>query len=227
MTGVFASSSTYHPELEDSKPSKTSKSNLGCDRKFIEQNSAGASRRRKRRLEKANFFKPHTDIVHISLGSATFSIYADFLSWHCPLLVEECRHAPDKGETPRSLKDIKVNVFGLFVNWLYNDKLVNKRGQPPYQHRAMGVWARRRQEGVIQMKAFGYVYSNSKEGDGLRRYIVDICVLMMLSFSDDIKSENFPPELLQQHIFAASLIDQVKTEEGEIDVTKYHLKVEQ
>lgn len=170
------------------------------------------------------------------------------MSWHCPLLAEECQrdHAHKKSVLTKSLEDVDVDVFGLFVSWLYTEQLVNKRGKPPFQHRSMGLWIlanrlrmprlcndaldalelRRRQEGGIQTRSFVYVYSNTTEEDPLRRYVVDVCILLMPSFSDDIKTEHFPEELTQD-IFAASLIDgmKIKTEDGEIDTTKYHSKV--
>lgn len=115
--------------------------------------------------------------------------------------------------------------------------LANRLQMPGLANGALdALEARRRQEGAIQTKSFSYVYNNTEEEDGLQRYIIDVCILMILSFSDEIKTEHFPEELTQD-IFVASLTEQIKPEQtkaeqtkteedGGIDTARYHLKIE-
>ncbi|KAG4431914.1 hypothetical protein IFR05_012601 [Cadophora sp. M221] len=95
----------------------------------IRETPTGDVFQQKQKPEKPNFLKPHAHIVQIQLRSNIFPIYAEFLSWHCPLLAEECEQAP--GTLPKSLEDIDVDVIGLFVNWLYTEQVLNKRSQAP------------------------------------------------------------------------------------------------
>ncbi|KAK0123644.1 hypothetical protein ONS95_008658 [Cadophora gregata] len=198
-------------------------------------------------IQKPSFLKPHSDILKITLGSTTFAIYADFLWWHCPLLAQECQQTCSRELSflPRSLQDVDMEVFCLFVNWLYMERVINKRDEPPFQQRTMGLYviakrlqmprlandaidaleARRRMEGDIQTKAFHSVYDNTEDGDPLRRYITDVCMHFKPHISERHKKERYPDEL-NRDIFVASLTDLMKPEDGEIDTTKYHMKVE-
>lgn len=138
--------------------------------------------------------KPLTDIVHIQLGSASFFVYSEFLTWHCPLLVRACGTELGKPVVPEMLEDVDFDVFGLFVNYSYIEQVVNKLNQPPYQHRTIGLWilAKRLQMPTLanaaigalaerqklgernQVKTFRYVYGKTIKCDQLPRYLVDV-----------------------------------------------------
>ncbi|KAL2075228.1 hypothetical protein VTL71DRAFT_171 [Oculimacula yallundae] len=200
--------------------------------------------------EKPTFLVPHGNMIRISLGSALFTVYAEFLCWHCPLLAEEYhytmgQHHPENALVSRYLYDMDDHVFGLFVNWLYTEKVANKHGKPPFQHRLMELWvlakrlempglsnaaldaleARRRQEGAFRTKSLAYVYEKTKEGDALRRYIVDVCSFVP-SFLEEIQKDHLPEDFMHD-MFNASLEERVKTEEDEVDASRYHLKLEE
>jgi hypothetical protein len=153
----------------------------------------------------------------------------------------------DRPVTPELLKDVDLNVFGLFIQWLYTQSLLNKHGQPAYQHRLIGLWvlgrilqmpamqndaidmleARRRLEQTIQIKSLDYVYKNTASGDGLRKYLVDVCTPIMHTFSPGIVKDLFPKEFLEE-IAGAEF---VKLEDGEREkdmegreMSKYHVE---
>ncbi|CZS94359.1 uncharacterized protein RCO7_10142 [Rhynchosporium graminicola] len=77
-------------------------------------------------------------------------------------------------------------------------------------------------------KGFTYVCENTKEGDLLRQYILDVCNRMPWGL-DQLNSDHMPEELLHD-IFTASLGEQikVKVEDGnmEMDMRRYYLDVE-
>ncbi|KAH7418926.1 hypothetical protein BKA64DRAFT_751236 [Cadophora sp. MPI-SDFR-AT-0126] len=205
-----------------------------------------ASRPSAKMNEKPTLLKPHSEMINIALGQTTFAIYADFLRWHCPLLVEECQHAcardRDLPVVLKPLEGVGLDVFGLFINWLHMERVINKRGDPPFQQRTMGLWvlakrlqmprlandavnaleARRRKEDEIQTKAFHFVYDSTEDGDPLRRYIADVCLLFPPQISEEHKKERFPDELVQD-IIVASFADQIKPEDGGIDTARYHM----
>ena len=184
-------------------------------------------------------------MIKFVVGTSTFSVYADFVRWHCPMLAEEKEHMRGRSSIHRSLEGVDAEVFGLFVSWLYTERVINKRGDPPFQQRCVGLWilgnrlqlpklsndalnaleARRRKEGAFQTKAFHYIYNNTKEGAPLRRYVTDVCAFFMPNLTEREKSEHFPEEL-NQDIFLASLIRRIKPENEEIDPTAYYLTVE-
>jgi hypothetical protein len=109
-------------------------------------------------------------------------------------------------------------VFGLFIQWIYTQSLLNKYGQPSFQHRLLGLWVlakklgmpglqndaigmlemRRRLEGCVQTKSLYYVYQYTTTGDGLRRYLVDIYLPIMHTFPPEILDAIFPKEFLKE-----------------------------
>jgi hypothetical protein len=115
------------------------------------------------------------------------------------------------------LADIDVDVFCLFVQWMYKDSLNNKYGQPAYQHRLMALWVlgkrlqipslqndaidmleeRRNIDESIQKKTFRYVYANTTPWDPIRRYLVDVCYPIIDDFGQEEIKEFFPIEMLE------------------------------
>lgn len=180
-----------------------------------------------------------------------FSFHQAILEWHCPVLADACKGFDNGDHLQDLLGDVDIDAFGLFVNYLNGQMfrlqgdqlLLNSAGRPAQHHRLIGVWVlakrlqmlklqndamnmlenRRKIDAHIQLKALAYAYSNTLKGDGLRRYIVDVCLATASSFSTDI-FDGLPTEL-QQDIFEAALI---KREEGGeeafiVDVKKYHV----
>jgi hypothetical protein len=115
------------------------------------------------------------------------------------------------------LADVDVDVFCLFVQWMYEDSLNNKYCQPAYQHRLMALWVlgkrlqipslqndaidmleeRRKLDQSIQKKTFRYVYANTTAGDTIRRYLVDVCYPIIDNFDQEEIKEFFPIEMLE------------------------------
>jgi hypothetical protein len=115
------------------------------------------------------------------------------------------------------LADIDVDVFCLFVQWMYKNSLNNKYGQPAYQHRLMALWVlgnrlqipslqndaiymleeRRNIDESIQKKTFRYVYANTAPWDPIRRYLVDVCYSIIDDFDQEEIKEFFPIEMLE------------------------------
>jgi hypothetical protein len=153
--------------------------------------------------------------------------------------------------TPECLTDVDPEVFGLFVQWLYTKSLLNKYGQPAYQHRLIGLWVlakrlfmaqlqndainmldeRRILENCIQVKSLRFVYENTEIGDALRRYLVDVCLQRMHTFSLEIREDFFPNEF-EKEVTSAELVklerdggedDGEGTGEDGRDMRKYHV----
>jgi hypothetical protein len=153
--------------------------------------------------------------------------------------------------TPECLTDVDPEVFGLFVQWLYTQSLLNKYGQPAYQHRLIGLWVlakrlcmaqlqndainmldeRRILENCIQVKSLRFVYENTETGDALRRYLVDVCLPRMHTFSLEIREYFFPNEF-EKEVTGAELVklerdvgedDGEGTGEDGRDMRKYHV----
>ena len=83
--------------------------------------------------------KPLQDIVQIALGPNIFAVYRDFVTYYSPVLAGVLI-GNTKATTPSLLADIDVDVFGLFVQWMYTESLLNKKLEPAYQHRLMALW---------------------------------------------------------------------------------------
>jgi hypothetical protein len=193
--------------------------------------------------------KPLLKITYISLGPNVFGVYQDFLDFYCPVLANALLNAADISATPEILADVDVDVFGLFVQWLYTLSLLNKNSQPAYQHRSMALWVlakrlqmpvlqndsldvleeRRRMEGTIQTKTFAYVYANTVKGDPLRLYLVDVCSRLMGTFPSEEVEQLFPDEMRQEigEVTVAKAEDAGDGEERfEIETTQYHAPVD-
>jgi len=185
-------------------------------------------------------------MAYIVLGPNVFAVYQEFLEFYCPVLANALPNAVDRAATPKLLADVDNDVFGLFVQWLYTQSLLNKNSQPAYQHRSMALWVlakrlqmpalqndcldvleeRRRMEGTIQTKTFAYVYANTAKGDPLRLYLVDVCCCLMETFQSQEVEELFPEEMRQEIAEAAA----VKSEDAdggiEIETTQYRVPVD-
>jgi hypothetical protein len=188
-------------------------------------------------------------ISYIALGPNGFAVYSDFLEFYCPVLSNAPLNTADRAATPEVLADVDVDVFGLFIQWLYTQSLLNKNSQPAYQHRSMALWVlakrlqmpvlqndsldvleeRRRMEGMIQTKTFAYVYANTAKGDPLRLYLVDVCSRLMETFPSEDVEELFPEEMREdvKEALAVKSGDAGGGEESfEIETTQYHVPVD-
>jgi hypothetical protein len=132
------------------------------------------------------------------------------------------------------LADVDVDVFCLFVQWMYKDSLNNKYGQPAYQHRLMALWVlgkrlrisslqndaidmleeRRKLDESIQKKTFRYVYANTTAGDTIRRYLVYVCYPIIDDFDQEEIKEFFPIEMLED----ICEMDKIKTKKCKVGV---------
>jgi len=187
-------------------------------------------------------------VVRIPIREQAFYVYRDFLDWHCPIFLSTFFQGT-RNTTPEILEDMDYNIFSLFVQWLYTESLLNKRGEPAYQHRLIGLWVfgkilqmpkmqndaiellearRTKHDGnTIQTRAFGFVYKHTAVDDGLRRYLVDVCASMMDALASEVKKGDFPKEMLQE-IQDAKLVE-LEDGKGEpdletgagLDITKY------
>ncbi|CZT03123.1 uncharacterized protein RAG0_09997 [Rhynchosporium agropyri] len=132
-----------------------------------------------------------------------------------------------KPVTPNSLLDLNVHFFGLFINASLDPR------QSPIHAETCQLRSRRPRDSkktgwCHPSKGFTYVCENTKEGDLLRQYILDLCNRMPWGL-DQLNSDHMPEELLHD-IFTASLCEQikVKVEDGdmEMDMRRYYLDVE-
>ncbi len=87
--------------------------------------------------------------------------------------------------------------------------------------------ARRELEKTIQIKSLDYVYKNTIVGDGLRRYLVDVCVPVMHTFSPKMVKDFFPKEFLEE-LTEAQFVKLENREkkmgmETERDMSRYHV----
>ena len=180
----------------------------------------------------------------VFLGSNVFNIYNDFLEYYCPRLAATCRGSTlDHPAKPLELEDVDVHVFGLFIHWIYKQKVTNKKGQPAFQHRLMQLWvlaerlnmpalqndaidgieARRVDMGEeIQTKTFNYIYSQTNKSAMLRKYLVDICAPQMGNFKQKVLQENFPKEMLDEIVEArdSGALD------TDVGMAKYHVSLD-
>jgi hypothetical protein len=70
---------------------------------------------------------------------------------------------------------------------------------PQLQNDAIEVLERRRVlEACSQIKSPQFVYQNSRAGDGLRRYLVDTCLLIMQTCTPRTVNDFFPEEFLDE-----------------------------
>ncbi|TVY84229.1 hypothetical protein LSUE1_G000532 [Lachnellula suecica] len=196
---------------------------------------------------KPAFLKPLTEMANISLGPNTFAIYLAHIQYYSPVLVSALT---SDGSTPRILADVDVDVFGLLVQWLYTQSLLNSKKEPAYQHRLMALWVlanrleipalmndainmleeRRRMENTVQMKTLGYVYANTVKGDALRRYLMEVCSRSVGTSSSQLElvSEMIPEEMREEMRKGVNF----KLEDGddleqifEIDMKGFHVAV--
>jgi hypothetical protein len=178
----------------------------------------------------------------IYLGNNVFNIYNDFLSYYCPALAAACHSSTlDRPAQPLELEDIDLDVFGLFIQWIYSQKVTNEEGEPAFQHQLMQLWvlaerlnmpalqndaidgiqARRLVMGEeFQTKTFNYIYANTIKGAMLRKYLVDICVPRLNSLKFKVLQQHFPKEML----------DEIAEWKGkaarEMDMDNYHVVVD-
>ena len=202
-----------------------------------------------RSCQQANIHrKPLSRIIQIRVGEHHFNVYLDFLQWWAPRLADECVSFANTTRPVMlwQVRDVDPDVFGLFVQWIYTQSLLNKHRQPAYQHRCMGLWVlakrldmkrlqnealntlhtRMRMEGLLQVKALGYVYQNTTEGDALRRYVFDVCRKQMNLFPQQVIDEMIPKAMMDQMIVAGFLkLEDLSAGilETDIDIRKYHI----
>lgn len=174
-------------------------------------------------------------------------MYRAHIAYYCPVLNEACYYAGASPIAPGMLSDVDIDVFGLFVQWIYNQSLLNKNGEAAYQHRLIGLWVlarrllmprlqndaidmleqRRRQERRIQIKSFQYVYDNTDTHDKLRLYLINLCARSMEEFAQDEIKDFFPPKMVAE-INEAVLVKFEHIDEGfeldRVNMTKYHVE---
>ncbi|TVY87477.1 hypothetical protein LAWI1_G006831 [Lachnellula willkommii] len=92
--------------------------------------------------QRPTFLKPLENMVQIALGPHIFGVYRNFLTYHSHVLAGVLSGV---GQTTSTLKlrilaDIDIDTFGLFVQWMYTESLLDKNLEPAYQHRLMALW---------------------------------------------------------------------------------------
>ena len=111
------------------------------------------------------------------------------------------------------LEDTDPEVFGIFVNWLYTQKLVNSLGDDPTVSILLKLWilgnrflAQNLQNQTLDRldklrfrkglpsSSFCYVYKNTAVGSPLRRYLVDLRSIDSMGLSVD--KRDYPPQML-------------------------------
>jgi hypothetical protein len=65
-------------------------------------------------------------MVQITLGPNVFWVYRDFITYYSPVLAGALSGG-DMVTAPSVLADVDVDVFGLFVQWLYTQSLIKSK----------------------------------------------------------------------------------------------------
>ncbi|PVH71817.1 hypothetical protein DL98DRAFT_577183 [Cadophora sp. DSE1049] len=150
----------------------------------------------------------------------TFQLHKNYLCHYSPYFRAALTGPFIESEDQQvKLEETSPSVFGIFVNWLYTQTLVNKSSEQPLSSHLFKLWILadkllipRLQNDILSMleaarkskglpsAVFGYVYENTTEESMLRKYIVAMC----LSKTETMKNpDDYPRELLLEIVVAA------------------------
>ena len=93
----------------------------------------------------------------------------------------------------------------------------------------LGICRTKNDGNTIHTRSFDFVYLHTVPGDGVRKYLVDVCTPVMESLVSAVKKGDFPKDMLQE-IHDAQLV-KLEGGDGEIsletederDMTKYYV----
>jgi len=151
-----------------------------------------------------NLVGPQT-IVTVNVSSPEhesqpFRVHKNYICYYSPYFETAFNGAFVEGETQvLDLYDTDPTIFGIFVNWLYAQTIINEKGQSPSCDDCVKLWIlgdrilapklqnhalaalnqRRVDQGgnkCFTPKTFLHVWNNTTEDSMLRTYLVSMCV---------------------------------------------------
>ncbi|KAK0112499.1 hypothetical protein ONS96_001735 [Cadophora gregata f. sp. sojae] len=143
----------------------------------------------------------------------TFQVHKNYLCHYSPYF-RAALTGPfiESSDQSVQLEDTSPSIFGIFVNWLYTQTLINKSSEQPLSSHLFKLWILadkmlipRLQNDILSMleearkskglpsAVFAYVYENTAEGSVLRRYIVEMCMAKTEAMKNP---DDYPRELL-------------------------------
>lgn len=144
------------------------------------------------------------------------------------------------------LYEVKPEIFGIFVNWLYTQEIMSGDGEAPsvrslvylwlladrilvssLQNQAIDLIERTRQQkgnDRLPSEIFPIIYDNTNVNSGLRLYVVRVCSAPYLA---QIKnSKNYPPQFLLDIVNAIRDRSTGKDRLASVLMTPYHVPEE-
>ncbi|KAH7382021.1 hypothetical protein BKA64DRAFT_218609 [Cadophora sp. MPI-SDFR-AT-0126] len=149
----------------------------------------------------------------------TFQVHKNYLCHYSPYF-RAALSGPfiESEDQSINLDETNPTVFGILVNWLYTQTLVNKSSEQPLSSHLFMLWILadkllipRLQNDILSMlesarktkglpsAVFGYVYENTTEESLLRKYIVSMCLAKTEAMKDP---DHYPRELLLEIVAA-------------------------
>jgi hypothetical protein len=139
----------------------------------------------------------------------TFIVHKCFLSHHSSVFNAALNGLYIESKTQFiNLFPISVESFGIFVRWLYSQRIEDDDGMMPSVKELVNLWILAVMKFVYQLQnqaidalneaiaksgelpteLFGLIYENTTEKSTLRHLIVDLCVCQLgkLEFGDDV-----------------------------------------
>ena len=141
----------------------------------------------------------------------TFSVHKSFIVHYSTYYNAVFNGHFSEGQT-QSVKQYPISVesFGIFINWLYSQKIEVEEGTSPTAKELINVWILADEKLIpslqnqviealndqfakegVPTEVFGLVYEHTTEHSPLRAMIVDLCVsqLANIEFGDDVPRE--------------------------------------
>jgi hypothetical protein len=172
-----------------------------------------------------------------------FIIHKNFACHYSPMLKAAFTGSFLEGQTQSMvLEDVEEEIFALFVNWLYSQKVEDAGEEIPDQDDLIRLWVlgqrllvpklqdqtidalhkRSDEDWTAPTHMTKYIYDNTVEGSALRRWIVDQCTLVDPDCFVPEQIEGFPREMLFELAAKFATIYRFATA-PELDAKNYHV----
>ncbi|KAH9212761.1 hypothetical protein DL95DRAFT_391069 [Leptodontidium sp. 2 PMI_412] len=177
----------------------------------------------------------------------SFPIHKNHICHYSPFFDAAFNGNFAEGESQEvDLYEVKPEIFGIFVNWLYTQEIMSEDGEAPsvrslvylwlladrilvssLQNQAIDLIERTRQQkgnDRLPSEIFPIIYDNTNANSGLRLYVVRVCSAPYLA---QIKnSKNYPPQFLLDIVNAIRDRSTGKDRLASVLMTPYHVPEE-
>lgn len=155
------------------------------------------------------------NIIREGKEKEPFKVHKNYICFYSPYFDAAFNGSFSEGQTQElDLEETEPKTFGIFVNWLYTQQIVNEEGAIPRSSTLIDLWILadkilvpslqnqtlklleqcRKEDGRLSSSSFHRAYESTTEDSPLRKYLV--CACSHGGLAEIVNVDSYPHQLL-------------------------------